>query len=198
MPKDRVASAGYRYRRWQLGEYSLIARTSVDAVTTNKKTGQKTYAMIRALNEWDPKLSGDWRKKLESQPGAVLATEIKNNNCKLARWTTQAVMAGAKTMKIAYVTRNNAKNNKEHTIVQVSQLKPKDFALQMQLMLENSWAVLRGLIDECMQLPQGKYLLLKDPNQQKLLLYSIPDDAFSSSEEEDSSDEEESEAEAKN
>ena len=42
------------------------------------------------------KVSGDWRKKLESQRGAVLATEIKNNNCKLARWTTQAVMAGAK------------------------------------------------------------------------------------------------------
>ena len=33
--------------------------------------------------------SGDWRKKLEMQPGAVLATELKNNNCKLARWTTQ-------------------------------------------------------------------------------------------------------------
>ena len=75
MPKDRVASgifrigisdyefsqlilfilAGYRYRRWQLGEYSLVARTAVDAVTTSKKTGQKTYALIRALNEWDPK-----------------------------------------------------------------------------------------------------------------------------------------------
>ena len=70
-------------------------------------------------------------------------------------------MAGAKMMKIAYVTRNNAKNNREHSIVQVSQFKPKDFALQMQLMLENSWAVLRCLIDECMRLPSGKYLLLK-------------------------------------
>ena len=106
-------------------------------------------------------MSGDWRKKLESQRGAVLATEIKNNNCKLARWTTQAVMAGAKVMKLAYVTRNNAKNNREHTIVHVEQYKPKDFANQMQLMLENSWAVLRAIIDECMQLDQGKYLLLK-------------------------------------
>ena len=65
----------------------------------------------------------------------------------------------------------------------------------MQLMLENSWAVLRCLIDECMQLDQGKYLLLKDPNNQKLLLYSIPEDTFSSSEDEDSSSEEESGAE---
>jgi translation initiation factor 3 subunit D len=178
MPKDRIASAGYRYRRWQLGEYSLVARTTVDAVTTSKKTGNKTYALIRALNEWDPKNTGDWRKKLESQPGAVLATELKNNNNKLARWTTQAVMAGCKSMKIAYVVRNNAKNNREHSIVQVSQFRPKDFATQMQLNLENSWGVLRSLIEECMQLPAGKYLLLKDPNNQKILLYSIPEDTF--------------------
>ena len=125
MPKDRVASAGYRYRLFKLGDYKLVARTAVDAVTIDKKTGKKSYAMIRALNEWDPKVSGDWRKKLESQRGAVLATEIKNNNCKLARWTTQAVMSGAKVMKLAYVTRNNAKNNREHTIVHVEQYKPK-------------------------------------------------------------------------
>ena len=57
-------------------------------------------------------MTGDWRKKLESQPGAVLATEMKNNNCKLAKWTVQAVMAGAKLMKIAYVARNNQRNNR--------------------------------------------------------------------------------------
>jgi len=195
MPKDRIASAGYRYRKWQLGEYNLVARTCVDAMITNKKTGQKGFALIRALNEWDPKMTGDWRKKLESQPGAVLATEMKNNNCKLAKWTVQAVMAGAKLMKIAYVARNNQRNNREHSIVQVSQFKPKEFAAQMQLHLENSWAVLRAIIHECMQLPGGKYLLLKDPNNPKLLLYSIPEDEFSSSEEE-SSDEEGDEEEA--
>ena len=36
---------------------------------------------------------------------------------------------------------------------------------------------------------------IQDPNNQKLLLYSIPDGEFSSSEEEDSSEEEESEDE---
>jgi len=189
--KDRIASAGYRYRKWQLGEYNLVARTCVDATIVNKKTGQKAYALVRALNEWDPRNTGDWRKKLESQPGAVLATEMKNNNCKLAKWTAQAVMAGAKLMKIAYIARNNQRNNREHSIVQVSQFKPKEFAQQMQLHLENSWAVLRCLIHECMQLSAGKYLLLKDPNNQKLLLYSIPEDEFSSSEDDDSDEEEE-------
>ena len=40
------------------------------------------------MNEFDPKVSGiDWRRKLEGQQGAVLASELKNNRNKLARWT---------------------------------------------------------------------------------------------------------------
>ena len=57
MPKDRVASAGYRYRLFKLGDYKLVARTAVDAVTVDKKTNKKSYALIRALNEWDPKVT---------------------------------------------------------------------------------------------------------------------------------------------
>ena len=78
----------------------------------------------------------------------------------------------------------------EHSVLQVSQFTPSQFAAQMQLQLENSWAVLRAIIHECMQLSQGKYLLLKDPNNQKLILYSIPEDTFSSSEDESSDDDE--------
>ena len=38
----------------------------------------------------DPKHNGvDYRTTLDSQRGAVLATECKNNGCKLARWTAQ-------------------------------------------------------------------------------------------------------------
>ena len=31
----------------------------------------------------------DWRQKLDTQRGAVLANELKNNACKLAKWTVQ-------------------------------------------------------------------------------------------------------------
>lgn len=37
--------------------------------------------------------------KLDSQPGAVLAAEIKNNGCKLAKWTVQALLAGVDQLK---------------------------------------------------------------------------------------------------
>ena len=41
----------------------------------------------------------EWRKKLDSQRGAVLATELKNNSCKIAKWATCAVLAGSSFIK---------------------------------------------------------------------------------------------------
>ena len=41
--------------------------------------------------------------KLDSQPGAVLAAEIKNNGCKLAKWTVQALLAGVDQLKFGLV-----------------------------------------------------------------------------------------------
>lgn len=42
----------------------------------------------------------DWRQKLDSQRGAVLATELKNNSYKLARWTCCALLAGSEYLKL--------------------------------------------------------------------------------------------------
>ena len=33
------------------------------------------------------------------QRGAVLANELKNNACKLAKWTVQAILAGVENIK---------------------------------------------------------------------------------------------------
>ena len=48
-----------------------------------------------------PQASGgiDWRKKLDSQRGAVLATELKNNSCKIAKWAMTAILAGSSFIK---------------------------------------------------------------------------------------------------
>lgn len=58
-------------------------------------------SLSQALNEWDSKHSGgvDWRQKLDTQRGAVLANELKNNACKLAKWTVQAILAGSDQIK---------------------------------------------------------------------------------------------------
>ena len=85
--KTRVASVGYKYRKWDLGNnIKLIARTEHDAVVgTSEK--DLSFMNIKALNEWDSRYSGniDWRQKLDVQRGAVLANELKHNSCKLSR-----------------------------------------------------------------------------------------------------------------
>jgi len=112
---EPLASCGYRYRLFDLGitedeDIKICVRTEVDAYSPgqgNPKEGQGLVT-IRALNEFDPRSQGaggapDWRSKLDSQRGAVVATEMKNNSCKLAKWTVQSVLAGADLMKIGYV-----------------------------------------------------------------------------------------------
>ena len=40
-------------------------------------------------------------------------------------------------------------------------VKPRDFASQINLSMENCWGIVRALIDVCMALDDGKYLLVK-------------------------------------
>jgi len=78
----------------------LICRCEHDAVTVGSN-GETQFMNIKGLNEWDPHYSGgiDWRQKLDVQRGAVLANELKNNSCKLAKWTVQALLAGSDYIK---------------------------------------------------------------------------------------------------
>lgn len=110
---DPPASKAYKYRRFDLSlndeePLNLIVRTEVDAVVKNAISGEDQMVTIKALNEFDSKAQGsggalDWKTKLASARGAVVATEMKNNSCKLARWTTQAIIANADVMKLGYV-----------------------------------------------------------------------------------------------
>ena len=40
-------------------------------------------------------------------------------------------------------------------------VKPRDFASQINLTMENCWGIVRALVDVCMALDDGKYLLVK-------------------------------------
>ena len=80
----------------------------------------------------------------------------------------------------------NYKDSQAHVILGTQQFKPKEFADQMNLNMDNGWAILRCIIDTLMKLEDGKYLILKNPNKPLLLLYSIPDSTFESDEDEES------------
>jgi len=188
-----VASVGYRYRKFSLGnDISLISRCEHDAVM-HGPNGELQFANIKALNEWDYRLCGgvDWRSKLDNQRGAVLATELKNNSCKLAKWTACSILAGSDVIKFGYVSRVSMKDSTRHVILGMQQFKPVEFAQQINLNMDNCWGILRCIIDTCMKLKEGKYLILKDPNKPVIRIYDIPNNTFESDEDEDDESEDE-------
>ncbi|KAL6231265.1 eukaryotic translation initiation factor 3 subunit D [Aspergillus navahoensis] len=206
---EPLASKGYKYRRFDLSlesdeePFNMIVRTEVDALVKNPVSGEDQQLVVKALNEFDSKAQGsggslDWRSKLYSQRGAVVATEMKNNSCKLARWTTQAILAKADGMKLGFVSRANPRSAASHVVLGVAGYKPREFAAQMNLNLGNGWGIVRTIVDRIRALDADeeedkvtKYILVKDPNRPVLRLYSVPANAF---EEDDEAAEEEQEA----
>lgn len=176
--QEELASFGYRYRKFALNpddNLDVIVRCELDGVIENK--GEEQLIAIKALNEFDLKAT-DWRKKLESQRGAVLAFETKNNKNKIAKWTVGALLSGAEMIKLGYVSRAGPKDNQNHVILGTQTCKPKDFAGQIFLSMDHCWGIVRALVELMMKLDEGKYLLVKDPNKDLLRLYAVPEDAF--------------------
>ncbi|KAK9276693.1 hypothetical protein L1049_006229 [Liquidambar formosana] len=120
----------------------------------------------------------DWRQKLETQRGAVLATELKNNANKLAKWTAQALLASADLMKLGYVSSVHPRDHFNHVILAVVGYKPREFAAQINLNTSNMWGIFKSIVDLCMKLNEGKYVLVKDPSKPQVRIYEVPADAF--------------------
>ncbi|KAI9898975.1 hypothetical protein N3K66_005436 [Trichothecium roseum] len=185
---DPPASKAYKYRKYDLSTNDeapvyLCVRTEVDAVQRNAISGDNQFVTIKALNEFDSKAQGsggalDWRSKLVTQRGAIITTEMKNNSCKLARWTVQSILSKSDVMKLGFVSRVNPRSNDKHVILGVAGWKPKDFANQMSLSLSNGWGIVRTIADMCLNRPEGKFVLVKDPNKSILRLYEVPANSF--------------------
>jgi translation initiation factor 3 subunit D len=198
-PDEVVAPVAYRYRAFDIGRppkagdndtrVKMIVRTELDAVMKGKQNEEQLLRLF-ALNEVDSRLTNgiDWRQKLDSQRGAVLATELKNNSCKLAKWTLQSMLAGADSIKLGYVSRNHTRDSSNHVVLGTQTYKPNEFARQINLNANNAWGVLKSIIDVCLSLEEGRYLLLKDPNKPVIRLYTIPLDAFDEEEEKEEED----------
>jgi translation initiation factor 3 subunit D len=201
--ENYMEDSAFRYREWDLGTTAneepirLVVRTHIDAaihvpnaspscelntlVSSTHKKGETLLATIHALNEFDSKAPGaggapEWRQKLDSQRGAVMATEMKNNNNKLARWTVESILSGADQMKLGMVSRAHSKDRHHHTVLGMLTLKPEDFAKQLNLSLDNGWGIVKTFVDLFYRkLQDGTYVLMKDPTKPLMRLYAVPD-----------------------
>ncbi|CAB9513169.1 factor 3 subunit D [Seminavis robusta] len=175
------ASVAYRYRKFKLDDSStLVCRTELHGLVKKSQ-----YMTAFALNEYTPAVAPttntnlvNWRDKIDSQRGAVLATELKNNSFKLAKWTAQSLLAGAEQMKIGFVSRKEPKNAYEHQILATQFYRPKDFATQITLSEGQMWAMIRMFVQLLQKQEDGKYVLMRNPNKAVLLLYKVPMDTF--------------------
>jgi len=68
--EERVASVAYLYRLWDFGDdIKLVARTEVDGYKS--KGGKPCNVSLKALNEYDPRITGGWRKKVGKPEGRL-------------------------------------------------------------------------------------------------------------------------------
>jgi len=174
---DRVASVAYRYRKWRLpNDIVLVARTELDSYKSHG--GKPSMILVKALNEYDTKITGSWRKKLESQKAGVFATEVKNNNCKLAKWAVQSHLANADGLKLGWVSRVMARDPHSNSIVAVTKHTTPDFAHEVGVDFTKMWGSLKYILDVAKKFENGKYILLRDPNKKQLVFYKIAMDEF--------------------
>jgi hypothetical protein len=64
----------------------------------------------------------------------------------------------------SFVSRANPKDAQRHVIVGMQSYKPRDFAAQMNISLNNGWGIVRMIVDLVNKQPDGRYVLVKDPN----------------------------------
>ena len=64
-----------------------------------------------------------------------------------------------------YVSRVSPRDNTRHVILSTASMRPMDFAGQLNVSLANGWGIVRTVTDLCMKMPDGKYVLIKDPNR---------------------------------
>ena len=86
------------------------------------------------------------------------------------------------------MSRANPKNNDRHVVLGVVGYKPREFANQMNLSISNGWGIVRTIVDMCLKMPEGKYVLVKDPNKPVLRLYDVPVNTFDEEAEEEKVD----------
>ncbi len=81
-------------------------------------------------------------------------------------------------MKLGYVSRVSKNDSYSHVILGTHTYKPRDFAGQIALNINNMWGIIKSLVDFFMEQEEGKYVIMRDPNKAVVRIYSVPADTF--------------------
>lgn len=187
-----AASMAYRYRKWDLGSsMSLVMRTHIhsahqakeasiipDISKSDQTLDTTSLCNTYALHEFDHTAIGaggtfEYRRKLESQKGAVIAREMKNNSVKLARWTMEAHLASVDYLRIGFVGRKIPKDRKKHFLFGSILYKRDDFEEMIHLNVGGGFGIVKTVCDVVFGKDDGTFVLLRDPVKPCLKLYRV-------------------------
>ena len=165
----------------------MIVRTEVDAVLP-QSADKNLQLTLNAFSEYYPidlqtgaisPSHTDWKTKIDSQRGAIMAKEMRNNASKLARWTVEAMLANADQMKLGFVSRKSPANPQLGYLILGTQFyRPNDFAQQLSIDLRQAWGIVKSLCDLFLGRDDGLYVLIKDSTQPKMKLYQVPESGY--------------------
>lgn len=166
---------GYIYKRYTIdGKYQVVVRVEVDSYIKDANTGKKNICLVRAFNEND--LGNEWRKKLISNRGAVFASEMRNNNCKIYKWLCQAYLMETNIVKLGFVSRASQKEINKHVLLGVDSLTYKEIVSIMNFKITDCWIMIKYLIEFLTKQENGKFALVKIPFKPQVRIYRIPDE----------------------
>ena len=214
---ENVEHLGYIYRLWDLEGTKILVRSQVHAYqvvyddekseeeneekeeseekeeeseekeeSEEQKEKKKKYKFINifALNEFD---KNSYLNKESNLGASILKKELKNNYLKLAKWGILSYLGGVKTLKIAFVTRENIDNNEKHLISTIYSLNTDDLLLLTNFSRSIGWGIFKEIISIIKNYKEdGNFILMKtfgETSSKSLLrLFKVPDSFFKSEE----------------
>ena len=88
-------------------------------------------------------------------------------------------------MKLGYVSRVARTNPYDHVVLATQFYKPKEFATQITLNVNNMWGIIKMLVDLLLSYDDGKYVIARDGAKPIVRIYAAPNNTFDDESDED-------------
>lgn len=158
---QKMLRLGYRYKLYKFSQDCTVCIRSQNHFLT-EGTNEGLCNMYPLL-EWNQKRQA-WTQDLDSFTMKCLTREMTDNASKFNRWTMQSLIAGVDKMRFAFVQRVNIESNKAHKVSGFISVMPEMFAKELNMNVQNCWAILWDLIQTVQRQdqPSAEYLFMKD------------------------------------
>ena len=170
VPEGKV----YKYRRWTLeNKIHIACRSEIDAYAKvpEGEGEKKVFVKVCALNEYDP--AADWSQNYETNRGALISSEFRNNGSKIGKWLCQAFLADCEQFKLGFVNKPNVKDSK-YQVLTVEPMTSIGLSSQTGYKLKDNWSIIKTIVEIMSKQDDGTYNFVKLPYKQSIRIYKIP------------------------